>query len=110
MSSRDFATQVILTARLTRLYERRDWQTRFAAAKDVEPLRLERGITLDLKPVTVPEPAPTATPGPDRAMMERSFARVKQMESIHVAVYAPGSDEGSAPGASSRRTGEMRWH
>ncbi len=70
-----FATQVILTARLTRLYERRDWQARFAFSKAVEPLRLERGLTLDLGP-----PEPAAQPGPDRAMMEDAFARVKQME------------------------------
>ncbi len=67
----DFATQVILTTRLTRLYERRDWRERFATAREVEPLLLERGISLDLKPVTVPEIVPATTPGPDRAMMER---------------------------------------
>ncbi len=42
-----FATQVILTARLTRLYERRDWRERFAAARDAEPLLLERGVRLE---------------------------------------------------------------
>jgi type IV secretory pathway TraG/TraD family ATPase VirD4 len=71
----NFATQVILTARLTRLYERRDWRERFAAAKNVEPLLLERGIALDLKPVQPPQTAP----GPDRTMMESTFARVQQM-------------------------------
>src|SRR5690606_904881 len=52
------ATQVILTARLTRLYERRDCRARFAASKGVEPLRMERGLTLELKPVTAPEITP----------------------------------------------------
>ncbi len=33
-----FATQVILTARLTRLYEREYWQARFATSKNEEPL------------------------------------------------------------------------
>jgi len=52
-----FATQVILTARLTRLYEREDWQTRFAASKNEEPLLLERGISLNVQPTfTQPEP------------------------------------------------------
>ncbi len=74
-----FATQVILTARLTRLYERRDWQARFAFSKAVEPLLLERGITLDLKPSEV---TPVVNAGPDRAMMERSLARVQRMESV----------------------------
>ena len=44
-----FATQVILTARLTRLYEREDWQARFAAAKDKEPLLLERGVSVNVQ-------------------------------------------------------------
>jgi len=41
-----FATQIILTTRLTRLYEREDWQARFAALKQEEPLLLERGVSL----------------------------------------------------------------
>jgi hypothetical protein len=73
---------VILTARLMRLYERRDWRERFAAAREVEPLLLERGISLDLKPITVPEIVPAANPNPDRAMMERVAERVAGMESI----------------------------
>jgi type IV secretory pathway TraG/TraD family ATPase VirD4 len=45
-----FATQVILTARLTRLYEREDWQAHFAASKDEEPLLLERGVSVNGEP------------------------------------------------------------
>ena len=62
-----FATQVILTARLTRLYEREDWRARFAASKDEEPLLLERGVSVNVQPTFAqPEPpkpskkAPTA--------------------------------------------------
>src|SRR5260370_2913154 len=44
-----FATQVILTARLTRLYEREDWQARFAASKKEEPLLLERGVSVHMQ-------------------------------------------------------------
>jgi hypothetical protein len=33
-----FATQVILSARLTRLYEREDWKVRFAATEQDEPV------------------------------------------------------------------------
>ena len=52
-----FATQVILTARLTRLYEREDWQARFAASKNDEPLLLERGVSVNVQPTfTQPEP------------------------------------------------------
>ncbi len=82
----NFATQVILTARLTRLYERRDWRERFAAVKNVEPLLLERGIALDLKSIIPPkvELESVAEPGPDRAMMEDVFMRVKQMEQAKV--------------------------
>ncbi len=45
-----FATQVILTARLTRLYEREDWQAHFAHAKNEEPLLLERGVNVSMQP------------------------------------------------------------
>jgi type IV secretory pathway TraG/TraD family ATPase VirD4 len=49
-----FATQVVLNARLTRFYERDDWKQRLNAAKDVQPLLLERGIALNLQPVETP--------------------------------------------------------
>ena len=41
-----FATQVVLNARLTRFYERTDWAAWLKAAEGVEPLLLERGVTL----------------------------------------------------------------
>ncbi len=50
-----FATQVILTVRLTRLYEREDWQARFAASKNEEPLLLERGVSVNEPAFTAPE-------------------------------------------------------
>lgn len=49
-----FATQVILTARLTRLYEREDWAARFKAANPEEPLLLERGVAITPKPISAP--------------------------------------------------------
>ncbi len=52
-----FATQVILTARLTRFYEREDWTARLAASAGAEPLLLERGVSLVAQP-QVPDPAP----------------------------------------------------
>jgi type IV secretory pathway TraG/TraD family ATPase VirD4 len=39
-----FATQVVLNARLTRFYERQDWQRRLNAAEEMQPLLLERGL------------------------------------------------------------------
>jgi type IV secretory pathway TraG/TraD family ATPase VirD4 len=45
-----FATQVILNARLTRFYEREDWK-RHLANEEIEPLLLERGISLELSPI-----------------------------------------------------------
>lgn len=45
-----FATQVVMHARLTRFYEREDWQRRLKATAQVEPLLLERGIKLKLPP------------------------------------------------------------
>jgi hypothetical protein len=56
-----FATQVVLNARLTRFYERDDWKQRLNAAKDVQPLLLERGISLNLQPIETPIlPAPNS--------------------------------------------------
>jgi type IV secretory pathway TraG/TraD family ATPase VirD4 len=52
-----FATQVVLNARLTRFYERDDWKQRLNAAKDIQPLLLERGISLNLHLVETPIPA-----------------------------------------------------
>lgn len=45
-----FATQVIFTARLTRLYEREDWKMRFAVTTNDEPLMLERGVSVNVQP------------------------------------------------------------
>jgi type IV secretory pathway TraG/TraD family ATPase VirD4 len=56
-----FATQVILTARLTRLYEREDWKARFAASKSEEPLLLERGVSVSAQP-TFAQPEPVKPP------------------------------------------------
>ena len=48
-----YATQVILTARLTRFYEREDWRARLAAV-DEAPLLLERGVCISPALPTVP--------------------------------------------------------
>ncbi len=45
-----FATQIILTARLTRLYEREDWKIRLKSIEDTEPLMLERGVSIKVQP------------------------------------------------------------
>ena len=59
-----FATQVVLNARLTRFYERDDWKQRLNTAKDVQPLLLERGISLELNPIVVTVPVElTSVPG-----------------------------------------------
>jgi type IV secretory pathway TraG/TraD family ATPase VirD4 len=55
-----FATQVILNARLTRFYERDDWKRLLAAAKESEPLLLERGIELNESIEDVPAEPPAA--------------------------------------------------
>jgi hypothetical protein len=52
-----FATQVIMTAQLTRLYERDDWKRRFAATQNAEPLMLARGETPALSAALVGQPA-----------------------------------------------------
>ncbi|MBZ0280787.1 MAG: type IV secretory system conjugative DNA transfer family protein [Anaerolineae bacterium] len=57
-----FATQIVLNARLTRLYEREDWKKRLATFQNNDPLLLERGIVMSPFPVseTLPQP-PAAT-------------------------------------------------
>ena len=62
-----FATQVILTARLTRLYEREDWKVHFAASTNEEPLLLERGVIVNVQPASrQPEPPkPSKKDNPD---------------------------------------------
>lgn len=57
-----FATQIILNARLTRFYERSDWQRRLKAATGVDPILLERGLSLTVTAKSPVTPAQIATP------------------------------------------------
>ncbi|KAB2902480.1 MAG: type IV secretory system conjugative DNA transfer family protein [Anaerolineae bacterium] len=52
-----YATQIILTGRLTRFYERKDWAARIKAADEREPILLERGLSIRLsdKPQLPPQ-------------------------------------------------------
>lgn len=60
-----FATQVVLNVRLTRFYEREDWKKRLKAVSDVQPLLLERGLSLDIRPIEYKVVAPSVpTPEP----------------------------------------------
>lgn len=69
-----FATQVVLNARLTRFYEREDWRRRLKAVEQVEPLRLERGISLDLRPFLPDD----ATRDKLREAYQRAMDRVQE--------------------------------
>jgi type IV secretory pathway TraG/TraD family ATPase VirD4 len=53
-----FATQVILTARLTRFYERKDWAARLKANGESDAFLLERGPAIT-KPASTPQSLPT---------------------------------------------------
>ncbi len=59
-----YATQIILTCRLTRLYERQDWAVRLKTSAEREPMLLERGITLRLNamPTLPAQPAKLEVP------------------------------------------------
>jgi len=76
-----FATQVILTARLTRLYEREDWQAGFTASKNEEPLLLERRVSVNVQPtLTQPEPPKQAkknNPDPFAEATKQRMAEAK---------------------------------
>ncbi|MHB8753272.1 MAG: hypothetical protein ACYDBJ_29315, partial [Aggregatilineales bacterium] len=61
-----FATQVVMTAQLTRLYERADWRQRLAATRGVEPRLAQRGTSLNLLPPPTPVLAETASNPPSR--------------------------------------------
>ncbi len=55
-----YATQIILTCRLTRLYERQDWEVYLKNSAEREPLLLERGITIRLSEALNMEAKPLA--------------------------------------------------
>lgn len=80
-----FATQVILTARLTRLYEREDWKARFAATQNDEPLLLERGVNVRRPPVIAapepPKPIPAADPFAEAAKQRMAEVKAGKIQS-----------------------------
>ncbi|MEP7289662.1 MAG: TraM recognition domain-containing protein [Chloroflexota bacterium] len=85
-----FATQVILTARLTRLYEREDWQTRFAASKNEEPLLLERGVSVNKQPTfTQPDP-----PKPSKKDYPDTFAQATKQRMAEATAGKARADDG----------------
>jgi hypothetical protein len=53
-----YATQIILTGRLTRFYERQDWSARIKVAGERDPLILERGLNIQLIAQQKPTPQP----------------------------------------------------
>lgn len=85
-----FATQVILTARLTRLYECEDWQTRFAASKNEEPLLLERGVSVNVQPTfTQPDP-----PKPSKKDNSDTFAQAAKQRMAEAKAGKAKPDDG----------------
>jgi type IV secretory pathway TraG/TraD family ATPase VirD4 len=74
----NYAAQVILKAQLTRMYERDDWKVRFKRPAYAEPLRLERGLTMQLV-----EDAPKVVPKKevsDEEARKRLLARLNAMQ------------------------------
>ncbi len=84
-----FATQVILTARLTRLYEREDWKARFATTQNDEPLMLERGVNVRKQPIIAvaepPKPVPAADPFAEAAKQRMAEAKSGKAQSANTA-------------------------
>jgi type IV secretory pathway TraG/TraD family ATPase VirD4 len=72
-----FATQVIFTARLTRLYEREDWSARFQAGDLDEPLLLERGVTIAISRATALV-GPESAQASEQATFEQAAIRVME--------------------------------
>ncbi len=101
-----FATQVILTARLTRLYEREDWQSRFAASKNEEPLLLERGVSVsvNMQPTfTQPEP-----PKPPKKNNPDTFAEAAKQRMADAETGKAKALEGAKPTMTDIRTMKRR--
>jgi type IV secretory pathway TraG/TraD family ATPase VirD4 len=86
-----FATQVILTARLTRFYERKDWAARLKANRESDVFLLERG------PVTS---QPVSTPDNQSAAFEQTAAA--HMAAAREALTAQGK-----PGVQFSTLGEV---
>ena len=82
-----FATQVILTARLTRLYEREDWKGRLSAAQNGEPLLLERGVKVSSQSIPA-QPAPSV-PKPKVAPDSFDQAARQRMAEVKTATSQP---------------------
>jgi type IV secretory pathway TraG/TraD family ATPase VirD4 len=99
-----FATQVILTARLTRLYEREDWQARFAASKNEEPLLLERGVTAKVQP-TFAQPEPPKSPMKDNP---DPFAEAARQRMAQAKAGKASPPDGTKPTMTDIRTMKRR--
>jgi type IV secretory pathway TraG/TraD family ATPase VirD4 len=85
-----YATQVILTGRLTRLYERQDWVARIKAAGGREPMLLERGLTLRLHPVS----KPSITPPETKSSLEAHFDAIyEKTQALPAAQRSQAADE-----------------
>ncbi len=99
-----FATQVILTARLTRLYEREDWQSRFAASKNEEPLLLERGVSVNVQP-TFAQPEPPKPPKKDN---QDSFAQAAKQRMAEAKTGKAKASDSAKPTMTDIRTMQRR--
>jgi len=89
-----FATQVVMNARLTRFYERDDWKRLLSASNDIQPLLLERGISIVSSAQESPansEPASTLSESNRKSRLEQAAAALMNK----IATEA-GSKSGSA--------------
>ena len=98
------STQVILTARLTRLYECEDWQSRFAASKNEEPLLLERGVSVNMQP-TFRQPEP---PKPPKKNNPDTFAEAAKQRMAEAKTGKAKALEGAKPTMTDIRTMKRR--
>ncbi|MHB8625334.1 MAG: type IV secretory system conjugative DNA transfer family protein [Aggregatilineales bacterium] len=99
-----FATQVIFTARLTRLYEREDWKARFAASNRGEPLTLERGVSIAIQPANAQPEAPKAS----KKITSDSFTEAARKRIAEAAVTEkPKANNAAQPTLTDIRT--MKW-
>ncbi len=94
----------MLTARVTRLYEREDWQNHFAASKNEGPLLLERGVSVNVQPTfTQPDP-----PKPSKKDNPDTFTQAAKQRMAEAKVGKAKASDGTQPTMTDIRTMKRR--
>jgi type IV secretory pathway TraG/TraD family ATPase VirD4 len=88
-----FATQVVMTAQLTRLYQRADWKDRLVAAQNYETRLAVRGVSLNLIGTPAISAPAEPSPGPGQNTTQAKLSNLRStLEKVEkLAIYHPAS-------------------